>query len=113
MACTAWPIIRSAAYWRRAAKAEGSPLRFEIILAGVVLIGAPALAQVEIIQQKAPVTIQQQAPPKREIAPEFRAEAERRALEHQKLALCQQKMLNDKILVRDRTPYLIACMDAK
>jgi hypothetical protein len=55
----------------------------------------------------------QQPPPKREIAPEYREAAEKRALEKQKLALCQQKAETEKILVRDRAAYIIACLDAK
>jgi hypothetical protein len=99
-------------YCRPAAQAGELALRLVAIMGALALMGAPALAQ-QVVQPNAPVTIQQQQAPKREIAPEFRAEAERRALERQKLALCQQKMLNDKILVRYRTAYLIACIDAK
>ncbi|MGI8527474.1 MAG: hypothetical protein ACR2K5_15130 [Pseudolabrys sp.] len=73
-------------------------------MAGFAFTGAPALAQVDIVKPQAP---------QREIAPEFRAEAERRALEKQKLALCQQKAATDKVLIRDRAHYIVACLDAK
>jgi hypothetical protein len=70
-----------------------------VILIGLLTVSAGAFAQ--------------QPLPKREIAPEYREIAEKRALEKQKLAMCQAKADSAKVLVRDRAQYIIVCLDAK
>jgi hypothetical protein len=55
----------------------------------------------------------QQPLPKREIAPEYREAAENRALEKQKLAMCQAKTDSAKVLIRNRAKTIIDCLDAK
>jgi hypothetical protein len=81
----------------------GSTLRLAAILAAIVgtviAAGTAALAQ--------------QPPLKREVAPEYREAAEKRALEKQKLAFCQQKADLAKVVLRDRAKHIIECLDAK
>lgn len=50
-------------------------------------------------------------PPKREIAPEFREAAEKRAQERQKLAGCQKAADAAKVLLRDRAKFVLECLE--
>jgi hypothetical protein len=46
------------------------------------------------------------------VAPEYREAAEKRRAEQIKQHDCQQKALQEKILPRDRTAFLLQCMQA-
>ncbi len=65
---------------------------------GVILAADAALAQ-------------QPPPAKREIAPEYRELAERRAREKRELADCHRKADLAKVTVRDRAKFIIDCLE--
>jgi hypothetical protein len=46
------------------------------------------------------------------VAPEYREAAEKRRAEQIKQHDCQQKALQEKVLPRDRTTFLLHCMEA-
>ena len=74
-------------------------MRVLICIAGFVITNAVAFAQ----------PIKEPAP--RDVAPEFREAAEKRALEKRKLDACQQKADVAKVLTRDRAKFIIECLD--
>ncbi len=54
---------------------------------------------------------QQPAPQTREIAPEYRELAMKRAKEKAELAACQHKADLAKVSIRDRAKFIIDCLD--
>jgi len=75
-------------------------IAFALSMAGLLMTVSGAAAQT--------VTV---APIGREVAPEFRQMAAKRAEERKKLEACHRDADEQKVLPRDKTKFLLACIE--
>lgn len=93
-------------------------MRFPILPAlAILLLLSPAMAQTQQPETKQPdakpatqeITVSPAAIPG--VAPEYQDAARKAIKARQKVATCQKQATEQKVLPRDRTQYVLACID--